>query len=114
MSSEHILVVIANDDEPEYPDYRVECPGVTESCRAWRECGCPESASDDFWDIAEAHGVEHARIDGVWMVRSDRCFVVTADDMHEAAQDLGLPEGRWPIRFTVEDDGTRLVLERVA
>lgn len=113
----HVLVVTASDD-PDWPKYSIECPGVTNDCRSWEPCGaaCPRPMTDEqndrLYEDGESHGVEHQRIQGEWMVPTERCFVAHFEDLWEPARDLGLPPGRWPVTFTVEDEGECLRLER--
>jgi hypothetical protein len=104
----HILIVTGTPTDDDL-SYTVECPGVTDACRAWRECTtCPRplpaDAEDALWDDREAHGVEHQHLDATWMVPTGECFLATAEDMWDAGRALGLPAGRWPVDFTVEDD----------
>lgn len=122
MTAEHVLVITPDSDGPDdnepYYSYAVECPGVTDDCRAWKGCEvCPremtDEQDDDLWDDGEAHGEEHRKIQGEWMVPTASCFVAGFDELYESARYLDLPAGRWPVAFTVEDDGELLILEPV-
>jgi len=84
------------------------CPGATEACQVWWECPkCQETARgldgdayddwmDRMWDEDDEawHGLDHSRIDGDWMVKSDPPQCMTYALEHNA-YDLvdALPEG---------------------
>jgi len=94
-------------------EYSVECPGVTDNCRLWRECDQDKELSFDLdeeevWQTV--HGVEHQLIDDRWMVRTEECFVRDNDRLAEAAGDLELPAGTYEVDFDSGDDQCHLSL----
>ncbi|MET8278247.1 hypothetical protein [Micromonospora sp. NPDC005174] len=94
-------------------EYSVECPGVTDRCRMWIECMQDKELDYDLdeneWRHV-VHGVEHRRIDDRWMVRTETCFVRDNDGLDEAAGDLELPGGVYPVDFDSGDDQCSLSL----
>lgn len=105
----HVLVITGEED---HRDYDIECPGVTDDCRAYGGCNCPESRDqhgDALWDNAEAHGVEHKHIDGEWMRPTDQCYVSTSDNLPDVCEELAKREqlgpGRHPIDFDYQGEG---------
>lgn len=110
----HALTITeTTEDGVTEQEYAVECPGVTDLCRMWRDC--KQCASLDY-DLDEdddqpiAHGVEHRRIDERWMVRTEECFIRDNDDLGAAAGDLELPAGIYPVDFDSGDDQCSLSL----
>lgn len=90
------------------------CPGVTDDCRCWWECGTCQAATadmdaddldafdDNLDESGEAHGVEHQRIDGMWMVPTDVCISQEMDsDAHELT--FALPDGTYPVSFESDE-----------
>jgi hypothetical protein len=115
----HTLVVTLDDEDS--VDYEVECPGISDDCRAWRVCTpCSSRAAtddqfnDELYDEEEMHGVEHQRLMGEWMVPTEACLVVTHDYLWDSASYVTREPGRYPVVATFEDDGEFLVLDRVA
>lgn len=98
----HVLVVTEVDGKRWYA---VECPGVTNDCRAWVSCDqFGRQCDDDTLDEDQsAHGVEHHWIDGDWMVPTDDCLARTHFYLAEVASDLNLPPGRHPVRYDFGD-----------
>ncbi|WBB73253.1 hypothetical protein O7602_26805 [Micromonospora sp. WMMD1128] len=97
-------------------EYAIECPGVTDHCRMWRDCKQCESLSydlDEDEDQQIVHGVEHRYMDERWMVRTEDCFVRDNDQLDEAAGDLELPAGVYPVDFDSGDDMCSLSLGRL-
>lgn len=112
----HILVV--TDIGEEWPRYDLECPGVSDWCREWRRCNpCTKRAAEDVGFDDEliyeegAHGVEHRRIQGDWMVPTDRCLAKNHDGLSDSAGDVTEEPGRYPVYVTFEDEGEYLHLE---
>lgn len=107
-------------DCTEDPDlrYDIECPGVTNSCRAWDECrtcyvprvGISSDVKDQLEQHGEAHGQPHQYIDGRWMTPTSHCYVAGHDALSEEGSYIanGQP-GRWPVAHEV-GDGTELYL----
>ncbi|TCB97565.1 hypothetical protein E0H26_11645 [Micromonospora zingiberis] len=95
-------------------EYAVQCPGVTDACRMWRDCAKDAALSFDLdqdEDQQIVHGEEHRLIDDRWMVRTDDCFVRDNDQLDEAAGDLELPAGTYEVDFDSGDDQCHLSLE---
>lgn len=106
----HILVIAPPIAEGHYPRVTVECPGVTDSCRAWDECmeaGCRDPEDDVLDKLCNeepVHGVVHERIGGVgWCTPTERCWPQTTD-VAEALEGMEPPPGRYTFRWSVEDD----------
>lgn len=114
---EHILIVTADATgldklDPEERaayladpdlDYRVECPGVTDGCRSWEPCGCGLDRAED--ETCPRSGLEHICFAEFGLGTPTRaCFVATNDWLSDAASDLGLPPGEYPVTFDVEDE----------
>lgn len=77
--------------------YTVDCPGVTDHCRALRLCEQPGCDLDDLeHDEAEAHGQHHIWIDDAdgWYVPTTNCYLVDHDLLPDATESLGLPLGQ--------------------
>jgi len=92
----------------------VQCTGVTDECRTWWECticrdtyhGLDEDGRDQFdedlYETEVAHGVEHKRIDGMWMTPSNACLSRTLDnDAGELAYTL--PDGEHPVDIDCDE-----------
>lgn len=113
----HILTITETvEDGVTEQEYAVECPGVTDRCRMWRECEQDKALSDDLDEDEESatvHGVEHRLIDDRWMVRTEDCFIRDNEGLDEAAGDLELPAGTYPVDFDSGEDMCSLSLERV-
>lgn len=117
----HVLVVTGHydlSDQVDEREFQIECPGVTDCCRLWVPCDCPESADPDrLWDDNVAHDVVHQSIDNEWWgVATDRCLYVdpdTADPLPDVASALrapgghewGLDAGRYPVQPTWLGEG---------
>jgi hypothetical protein len=102
----HILIVKPDPDDPESLDYEVECPGVTDACREYRDCLANDSeqaalvrAMDDGQPIV-AHGKRHLNIEGTWMAETDFCYVQGHDGLPDAV-DGYFPVGRHAIGWDV-------------
>ncbi|MFG3710824.1 hypothetical protein [Micromonospora sp. NPDC047730] len=104
----HVLVVSEVDGKRWHV---IECPGVTDACRAWVDCPQRDEEHNDdaLEDDPVAHGVEHRWIDGDWMVRTDDCLVRTHMYAGEIAAELNLPPGRHPVGHDF-GDGTEYEL----
>jgi hypothetical protein len=98
----HILIVTPDPDDPEGGyTYVVECPGVTDACRMWVECGYNHS-DDDLYEDETAHGERHQMIGDIgWCVSTDACFIVGNDYLHDAAE--GIAPGRWLVDHDYDD-----------
>lgn len=103
------------NDQHSY-DYAVECPGVTDACRMYRECtacsvraaaGLPPEADEE---TGMGHGVPHRRIGGLWMTPTDDCYVQTIDGLADAVADLNLSLGRYLIDHDFPGDPNSLLL----
>lgn len=115
----HTLIVTPSaarpDDEDGY-SYEVDCPGVTDSCRLWEDCG----AGFDEQQVLEnrnerhpvAHGKRHSFIDSLWMAETTACYVATHDGLPDAVSGSFAP-GRHAIDFDC-GGGTELVVLAVA
>lgn len=134
MGEPHVLVVSYGQQDDEHPQFDLECSGVSDACRAWRECAedvFPCSADPDQVDIYEellqlVHGVEHEYYDGRTWVPTEppACFAADALDLRDAAREsLDTPvgehvrPGRYPVRVRVDEDGgleLEPILEEVA
>lgn len=112
-TAHHVLTVtgLADDDGVDTREYEIECPGVTDECRLYEECGaCKEcrASSGAAFDSAESgvlHGVKHLHIDDAWMGATDRCYVASLDCLSETAGYLNLLPGRHPVTFDYVGDG---------
>lgn len=116
----HVLVVEVDAAPGEIPewDFTVECPGATDQCRSWEECGVSSCSAyggaDSLYDNdMREHGQEHQYINDVWMVRTDRCHLNF--DPSEAAERavvrLGLGSGRYAVTSWDFDDGVLAAFE---
>jgi hypothetical protein len=115
----HVLIVTHTVYPPELPgeeefvetEYALECPGVTDQCRAWLDCvepGCAERrqvAADRGDDPVVVHGREHRFIDIGWAMKTDRCLYADSDHLSEVASALGLPAGRHLVDVDYRGDG---------
>lgn len=114
----HVLVVTADPDDPERLDYSVECPGVTDECRMYRDClagKAERSALDRAADDGEplvAHGKRHLKVDGAWMAETDHCYAQGHDGLPDTAVDR-FPVGRHPIEWDT-GDGTEIYIVALA
>jgi hypothetical protein len=114
MSSSHTLVIEVSgndvDGEGWDVDYSIECPGVTDACRMWVGCDipdCPGNTGDDdtLYDVSNiAHGKPHKYIDDSWMVPTDTCYLIAADELPDAAEFLATKDGLVPGRYAVGHD----------
>ncbi|MEU4399760.1 hypothetical protein [Micromonospora orduensis] len=106
----HVLVV-TRPTEPGVidPTYTIECPGVTDDCRSYEDCR-PEQAEIDLLDDADdeapvAHGVRHRHLNDLWMAATDQCYLATdADGVADAADELKLAPGRYPVKAIFDPD----------
>lgn len=116
----HVLVVTKTSDIGEGLDeieYTLECPGVSDACRAWVVCGCPESEFSEELDGSPldddpaAHGVEHVYGEGEWNRPTDDCFYTGADYLPEAVQEMFRvarrepASGRYAVTFKYDAEG---------
>lgn len=113
----HVMVVEPPLGEGFVPVVRIECPGVTDDCRAWDECmesGCrrpDDETLDRLSDEQPVHGQVHVRISDLgWCVPTSNCWLQTTDASDEAD---GLDPGRYVFDWRCED-GEYLVLSNVA
>lgn len=131
MAEPHVLVVSYASDDDEYPEFDLECPGVTDACMAWRECTedvFPCNADRDQVDVYEellrlddlVHGVEHRYWDGKVWVPTPSCFAAIAIHLPDTALDALDPPtggrvqpGRYPVRVRADSEGD-LELELIA
>jgi hypothetical protein len=124
----HVLVIT---DEGHGQRFAIECPGVSDFCRAWAECfekgcpvrrdhipasptgpGCPEDCTvhgeDNEGDELEAHGQRHQYIYSVggWCTPTVDCWLVGYGEIGDAATNLQLAgaPGRYPVRHGLEND----------
>lgn len=116
----HALVVAADGDDR---TFKVECPGVTDYCQTWEECGTDNGCdsakltaiAEDGDDQPMLHGKRHRHL-GAWMAETPSCFLVNHRDLRDAASDLWYgetaPIGRFPIEieYDQDDDATDLRL----
>lgn len=114
----HVIVVTEVPAPPDEPDAepefesKVECPGVTDSCRTWWECTiCADALAKDEDDSyrdrldenSEAHGVEHRLMEFGWAAPSQDCWAQVADDRPDAIEDVfrldhrPMTVGRYPV-----------------
>lgn len=92
----------------------VICPGVTNFCRVWWECDECQAVrdqldeleldhfDDQLYEDGEAHGVDHQRIDGMWMTPGTTCF---AHELETNAHDFvdELAAGDHPIDLDCDE-----------
>ena len=97
-------------DCAEHPElnYAIECPGVTDACRAWWECR-ETHTEDDLYRMEEEepiHGVLHQLVAGMWSTPGTECFVQIADSVPEEGEYVskGAP-GRYLVDFDFGDPG---------
>jgi hypothetical protein len=105
MTALHTLVVA---EDPDYPGDRdaylfsVECPGVTDGCRAYVECqpcNSDSEISEALWDEPVRHGAEHVQIEDLgWSLATDQCFLLDNPDTRDLARP---PLGAFPGRYAV-------------
>lgn len=96
----------------------VVCPGVTADCRTWWSCTeCDRATAamsadevaeydDDLSESGEAHGVQHQRIDGMWMTPGHTCLAYSLEnDADEVAFHSGeaLPDGEHAVDLDCSD-----------
>lgn len=92
----------------------VICPGVTDTCRAWWECGdclkasrnlsgeALENFDEQLYDQGEAHGKDHQRIDGMWMTPTTEC--ISSAMKHNGGDFIDqLPDGDHPCDLDCEE-----------
>ncbi len=108
----HVLVVTSGPDDK--LSYQVQCPGVTDQCRRYEDCGASPDESlalteavANGWDV-RSHGRHHRRIAGVWMQATDHCYVASHHALQERATAAGPGPGRYPILWSSGDAGTDL------
>jgi hypothetical protein len=102
-------------------EYSIACPGTTSACTRWTECvDCTSRSREDttgsvFDELAEhgAHGVEHMHIAGFWATPTELCNVQVHDQLPDAAGELDLAPGEYPVDFDT-NDGTDLILIHAA
>jgi hypothetical protein len=107
----HVLVVTEFEDKLWF---KIECPGVTDACRAWAECHddrCDhdvlDKAMDDGDDEPELHGVRHRYIGDAhvgWGVPTNDCWPSTVGGVYDAAQEIRTDwaPGRYPVEHGVD------------
>lgn len=128
MSKTHTLIITVTPgadptEVDHWQEFAVDCPGVTDACRAWQECqvaGCPANAgnSNVLWEVSDvSHGQEHRHINDAWMTATDRCYLLDADELPDVAETLAtkpeLPPGRYEVVHSF-DDGAIEYLELAA
>lgn len=111
MAEPHVLVVENPEGDMARPwSYRVECPGVTDDCRAWAECRAdawPCNADRERVDVYDelcqtdwtAHGVDHQWAENRPWTPTGDSLVVVHPQAWDAADELELPG---PGRYAVE------------
>lgn len=114
MSSVHTLIIKVSgndvDGEGWDVDYSIECPGVSNACRMWTECDVPEcpgrtGQDDTLYDVSDiAHGQPHKYIDDSWMVPTDTCYLIIADELPDAAGYLASKQNLGAGRYQVGHD----------
>lgn len=112
----HVLVVEL--DEMDVHEFKIECPGVSDDCRAWLECsenGCTVGVEDDIDNDVEAHGVRHHYVGGAhigWGTPTDTCWPATSGEIVEAAYAIRTDwiRGRYPICCDLDEHEEHLVL----
>jgi hypothetical protein len=109
----HALVVAGEADDR---TFKVECPGVTDYCRTWTECGTNDGCdpaklgalAGDGDDQPVLHGKRHRHM-SAWMAETSTCFIAEHSDLRDAALDLWygelrVPTGRHPIEIEHDPD----------
>lgn len=106
MSDTHTLIVMVDPDPELSPEYEIECPGVTDSCRMWVECDIPRCGSTDAGRDHNIvlHGKKHQLIGSTWSVPTDTCYLVVADEMCDAADFLATKERLAAGRYVIGHD----------
>ena len=94
----------------------VICLGTTDACRTWWECRrcmrvlsrVDQAGAFEYDDRVDerggvAHGVDHQRIDGMWMTPSETCLSRAAedDDSYDLIYDLA--DGDHPVTIDYEE-----------
>lgn len=110
----HFLIVAAHPDDPEEFTYDVECPGVTDACREYRDCLAGDvevAALHQAWNAGEprvAHGKRHLFIDNMWMAETDHCHLQDHDRLPDAVD--GRFEVGWhAIDWDFDEDGLVII-----
>lgn len=116
----HVLIIksieaVTDDDTGLSIDFTydidIECPGVTDVCAEWVECGVAECTMPAEYNHSSrdalGHGVEHRwfREPSIWGVRSGFCFAAIHghDIAGEVAERLRLGAGRYEVDPEFED-----------
>lgn len=90
--SHTITITRLPDDENDDAEYAIDGP-CDSDCRVWRECprATCQRMSSEYPPFEERyrHGVEHKRIDGVWMVDMNECGLDHAYHLNLAADEMG-------------------------
>lgn len=83
--------------------WRIECPGITDACRAWTECTDCTPADQTRLDegATEAHGAHHTPIADLdaYCVPNGECLLADPAASDEAIHELGITT---PGRYDVE------------
>ena len=102
----HIMVIVS--DEMGVLEYSIECPGITEDCRAWTRCGQEPCAKlvegDESLESFRLHGTDHlvlGETEPAAFVATDSCLLVTWPRLAYAGEGLGLV---YPGRFPVDSE----------
>lgn len=115
----HVVMIKHDPESHEYDCHdectaSLTCPCVDDACRCWFECatcrdatrdmdgGALDEFDDRLYEEGEAHGVEHQRIDGMWMTPTDRCI---GHELETNASELiyDLPDGEHPVDLDCDD-----------
>ncbi len=126
----HLLRIVHDAESHEYDchdgcEADVICPGVVDSCRTWWECDtCRiarramtldqlEDHDEQLYAAGEAHGVDHQRIDGVWMTPGTTCLAYSLESNAGDFVDE-LPDGDHMVDLDYDDGYVHLHLINTA
>lgn len=117
MPNTHFLIVTPGADDPTDSDlftYEIECPGVTDACRRYRDCVAGDAERKSLEDAVDnerpavAHGARHLMFDGTWCAETQHCNVAGHDSLPDDVAGRFAP-GRHPIEFDF-GDGTEIAI----
>lgn len=114
----HTLIVTTDPGTGDLT-YVIRCPGVTDDCRTYDECGIPGCDSDALTEADNiSHGQEHHyNPEAGWLVATDQCLAeiqASMADVDDAAERLRLPgPGHYHVVPTWDSSGEDFDLTEV-